>query len=112
MRNVLHMIDTPGPGGAETVFRELARTLDQTQFQSVALVPEEGWLSQGLRADGIPFQVIPLKRSADLGYLRRILRIVQRNRIDIIHAHLLSSNLYAALAGAVCRIPVVATFHG
>ena len=112
MPNVLHMIETGGPGGAETVFRELARGLDQTRFQSFALVPEEGWLSQGLRADGIPFRVMPLKRSADLGYLGRIVRLVERHQIDIIQGHLLSSNLYAALAGALCRIPVVATFHG
>ena len=112
MLNVLHMIETGGPGGAETVFRELARGLDQTRFRSFAVVPEEGWVSESLRSDGIPFEVIPLRRSADFGYLRRILRLVARERIDIIQAHLLSSNLYAALAGLVCRIPVVATFHG
>ena len=112
MLNVLHMIETRGPGGAETVFRELVRGLDQTRFQSLAVIPEEGWLSQSLSADGIPFEVIPLKRSADLGYLRRIVGMVKQNQIDIIQGHLLSSNLYAALTGAICRIPVVATFHG
>lgn len=112
MLNVLHMIETGGPGGAETVFRELARGLDQTRFRSYAVIPEEGWVSESLRSDGIPFEVIPLKRSADLAYLRRILGLIARERIDIIQAHLLSSNLYAALAGAVCRVPVVATFHG
>lgn len=112
MLNVLHLIETGGPGGAETVFRELARGLDQTRFRSFAVIPEEGWVSESLHSDGIPFEVIPLRRSADFGYLRRIMRVVRRERIDIIQAHLLSSNLYAALAGAVCRIPVVATFHG
>lgn len=112
MLNVLHVIETGGPGGAETVFRELSRGLDHTRFRSFAVIPEEGWVSESLRADGIPFEILPVKRSADLGYLRSILRLVARERIDVIQAHLLSSNMYAAIAGAVCRIPVIATFHG
>lgn len=112
MLNVLHVIETGGPGGAETVFRELARGLDQSRFRSFAVVPEEGWVSEKLHADGIPYEIIPVKRSADLVYLRNILRLVARERIDIIQAHLLSSNLYAAIAGVISRIPVIATFHG
>ena len=112
MLNVLHMIETGGPGGAETVFRELARGLDPTRFRSLAIVPEEGWVTQSLRADGIPFEVIPFTRSADLAYLGRLMRIIVRERIDIIQAHLLASNVYAALAGIISRVPVITTFHG
>jgi glycosyltransferase involved in cell wall biosynthesis len=112
MLNVLHMIETGGPGGAETVFRELARGLDPSRFRSFAIIPEEGWVSESLRADGIPFEIMPLTRSADLRYLGRLMRIIAREQIDVIQAHLLASNLYAALAGTLSRIPVVTTFHG
>ena len=38
---VLHLIDTGGPGGAETVFLELVRGLSTYGWESVPVVPEE-----------------------------------------------------------------------
>jgi glycosyltransferase involved in cell wall biosynthesis len=109
---VLHVIETGGPGGAETVFRELARGLDSAVFRSFGVVPVEGWASEGLRTDGLPVRIIPSKRSADLGYLARIVQLVHREKIDIIQSHLLGANLYSSIVGAICGVPVIGTFHG
>ena len=112
MIKVLHIIETSGPGGAETVFREIARGLDPSKFESRCIVPADGWLSQSLQTDGIPVEIMGLGRTADLTYLGRLVRLVRRERISVIQSHLLGSNVYAALVGAVCRVPVVGTFHG
>jgi hypothetical protein len=52
MITVLHMIDTGGPGGAETVFLNTATGLDKSKFTSVCMVSREGWLADALRARG------------------------------------------------------------
>src|SRR5205085_8054017 len=45
---VMHLIDTAGPGGAETVFAQLAKRL-QHGSRSIAVVPREDWLTGYLR---------------------------------------------------------------
>ena len=38
--------------------------------------------------------------------------MVKSKKINLIQSHLLGSNVYCCLAGFLCRIPVVCTFHG
>ncbi|MQM39917.1 N-acetyl-alpha-D-glucosaminyl L-malate synthase [wastewater metagenome] len=110
---VLHTIDTTGPGGAETVFREVARRLDPARFRSVVAIPGEGWLAQDLRAHGLhPEWLRDARRGWSLRYLTDLVRLVRRQRIDVIHAHLFGASVYASVAGLLTRRPVVATFHG
>lgn len=37
--------------------------------------------------------------------------LIRKHKIDIVHAHCESSQLYAGLAAKLCRIPAVGTFH-
>jgi glycosyltransferase involved in cell wall biosynthesis len=41
-----------------------------------------------------------------------LIKLIRRERVDMIQSHLLGSNVYCSLAGLVTRKPVVATFHG
>ncbi len=43
MKTILHLIETKGPGGAETVFINLFGAFDGGDFRSVALVAHGGW---------------------------------------------------------------------
>jgi glycosyltransferase involved in cell wall biosynthesis len=112
VKHVLHLCDTYGPGGAETVCSDIARGLDPARFRSSAVTLGEGWLSETLRGDGIPVTVVPTTRSADLPFLARLVRHVRRHRVDLIQTHLLATSMYGALAGRLCGVPVVSTFHG
>ena len=44
--NVLHIIDTGGPGGAETIFFELSTRLDDQRWNSRPVVPCRDWLAK------------------------------------------------------------------
>jgi hypothetical protein len=111
-KRVLHLIDTGGPGGAETIFLKLVQGLDPQQWESIAAVPWPGWLSDTLQSRGIEPLMVPTHGSFDLGYARRIVQLVRERRIDLIQTHLLTTAVYASLAGRFCGIPVVSTFHG
>jgi glycosyltransferase involved in cell wall biosynthesis len=110
--NVLHVIDTTGPGGAETVFIQLASSLDKSRFSSFATVPGRGWVHDSLRKSGMDPIVIPTNRTFDVRYLAGLMRTVKRHKIGLIQSHLLSANVYSSLVGLRYRIPVISTFHG
>jgi glycosyltransferase involved in cell wall biosynthesis len=113
MRRVLHLIDSWGAGGAETVFADLASGLDPARFTSLAAVPRStGWLHEELVRRGIAPAILPSGGAFDLRHLWRLVGLIRRERADVLQAHTLSTGVYAGAAGLVCRVPVVATFHG
>ena len=112
MKNILHAIDTTGPGGAETVFMTLAKGLDPSRFRSYVAVAGPGWLHDQLQRQGFDPFIVGGQRGFDFGYLKRLVSIIRKQRIEIVQSHLFGSNVYCSLAGAITRGPVVCTFHG
>ena len=112
MVSVLHIIDTGGPGGAETVFLQTATSLDPARFRSTAVVGGHGWLAEqiGERA-AAPF-VVPAKGSFNVRYLLQLSRIAREVKAQVIVAHLYGSAVYAGLLGKMLSIPVVSILHG
>lgn len=112
MKTLLHLIDTRGPGGAETVFLNLLHAFDGGAYRSVPLVSADSWIESTLRARGKACETSDSRGSFNLGYLRAIVGAVRRHRVDLIQAHLLGPNVYASLAGILTGVPVVSIFHG
>lgn len=112
MIRVLHTIDTTGPGGAETIFINLVKGLDGGCFQSFAAIQGPGWVCDTLLDNGVEPFFVPSRGRFNIHYLRSLVNIIRQCEIDIVHSHLLGSNLYCSLAGLICRIPVISTFHG
>lgn len=112
MINVLHTIDTTGPGGAEKVFLTLAQGLDPDRFRSYVAIAGRGWLHDQLLDLGIAPVIVGGKRGFDLSYLKNLIDLIRINHIDVVQSHLFGSNVYSCLAGALSRVPVICTFHG
>ena len=111
-KTILHLIDTTGPGGAETVFTSLLTELQQTEFRNVVVLRGEGWVSDQVRSIGIEPRFINSKGSFNLSYIKALKKLVVEEDIDLIHSHLLGSNVYGALLALISRKPMIATFHG
>jgi glycosyltransferase involved in cell wall biosynthesis len=109
---ILHLIDTTGPGGAETVFIELADRLRRFGHESIVVIRGEGWVAEELRRRRLDPIILPCRGSFELGFLKSLQRLLRERNVDLIQSHLLGSNVYAALAGMWTRTPVVATYHG
>jgi glycosyltransferase involved in cell wall biosynthesis len=112
MRTLLHLIDTGGPGGAETVFLHLATRLDQERYRSVPVVSRNGWLADRLREHGLSVHILPSRGSINVPYLYQLQRLLRHQRADAIVGHLYGSSVYGSLAGIVTRRPVVSILHG
>lgn len=112
MKKILLVIETKGPGGAETVVLHLARNLDRSRFSTKVLLLKTGWLQKELEASGIETVIIPSRRAWDLGFLIKFVRFVREFKPAIIHSHLPGANLYSCLVGYLTRTPVITTYHG
>ena len=112
-RRVLHIIDTGGPGGAETILDTIVGHLTPEAWQSRVVVPTNDWLFTRLQARSVDAIVVPANRAVDIGYLAQLVRQIRDFCPVIIHAHLLGSGVYGSLAAALTnRAPLVCTFHG
>lgn len=115
-RTILHVIESRGPGGAETVLRELVVRTSRPAQRALAIIPaDSGWLERVLpRETQRHVQPTPPARSGplDIAYIRGLRRVMAAEHPALIHAHSFDTALYASLAAMGSSIPIVATFHG
>ncbi|MCI0562978.1 MAG: glycosyltransferase, partial [Nitrososphaera sp.] len=112
MKNVLHLIETSGPGGAEKMLISLAETLDKNRYRSLVCLLKDGWLKTQLERLGIETIVVPQHRSLDALWLFRIYRLLKHRSIHVMHAHEFAMNVYGSFLSSVTGIPIIATVHG
>lgn len=111
---VLQLIDVLGPGGAEMLLHTLASSLDASRFalHVCGLRPDEPYdLAPQIRALGVPVIGFNQRNAYDIPTLIALVRYIRRHRIDIIHTHLLASDIMGRVAGFLTRTPVVSTVH-
>lgn len=112
MKTILHTIDTNEPGGAETIFIDLAASLPNEQFRSIVVICGKGWIYDELVKRGIKPILLNTTGSFNWRYLKGLIDIIRQENVDLIQSHLFGSNVYSSIAGLLTRTPVIATFHG
>jgi glycosyltransferase involved in cell wall biosynthesis len=109
------VIESEGPGGAETIMAELVMRSNQTGERTLAVIPSaDSWLAGALPSIAQRF-VRPTAGHAgplDLPYLRSLRRLFVAERPDVVHAHNFDSALYSGLGLLGLPGRLVATFHG
>lgn len=109
---VLQLIETGGPGGAETVFANLATGLAERHHHVACFVGEGNWLPAEMQDRGLSPMIISHGGAFDLALLRTLRRAIREQGIDLVHAHLFDGALYAAMAARLEGVPCVTTLHG
>ncbi|MBX5461132.1 MAG: glycosyltransferase [Steroidobacteraceae bacterium] len=108
---VLHIIETPGTGGAEKLLVDIAVNLP-SGFSSVGVMMCESWTGRELAKHGIPVTVMPLQRSFDAGWPVRFARFIREQQVDVVHSHEFTANVYATAGARLAGVPIVCTTHG
>jgi glycosyltransferase involved in cell wall biosynthesis len=114
----LTLVDRIGAfGGAERVAIELSKRLPSHRFErtlcatrwtpEVGARPRRAATIEDLSRHGVRFVGLERTSTFDLRSWRRLVLLMRRERIDILHAHKFGSNLWAALLGPLAGVPVV-----
>ena len=109
---ILHTIDTTGPGGAETVFLDIAQHLHMPGYQTLALIKGPGWVRDQLVARNIPYQILKPHGFLSLPYYWQVFRLIKKHNVRLAYAHLLGSALTFSLLGLLTRLPAIGVLHG
>ena len=110
---ILMLTDSMDMGGAETHIRELALAL-VGKGHRVLLVSGGGRLADALAAHGVRTVTLPLSSRSPLAVrscYRQLLRLVRRERPNLIHAHARFPALLACGVSHKTGVPVVTTVH-
>ena len=106
--NVLYVIWSLQMGGAERVVADLARKLDRRRFRPiVCCLNFKGHLAAPLEAEGIPVFALDKKPKLDVSVLFKLVDLMRRERVDVVHSHLWTSSFWARLAAVIARVPVI-----
>lgn len=111
MHTVLHVIGVLGIGGAERQLVQTLRHMDRERFQNIVLYfhpPDD--LRDEVESLGVP--VIRLADSGRIGWVkivRSIRKAIKEHRADLVHGSVFPADVFALVAGATARVPVVVT---
>ena len=101
--------------GAEFSLLSLLKGIDRKQFRPVLLLPEEGMFADRARELGIEFHIIPSMIRFGEAYclsnllrvlktIRQIVKIIQRQQIQIVHANSPRAAYIGGLAGRLAGV--------
>ena len=106
------LIDSLGPGGAETLLGELAEGAISAGIDfSVAYLQHAGPPAERLRELGIEPESVPITSLLGPRDFRRVRAHVARVRPDVLHTHLGYSDFLGGIAARSLGVPAVSTLH-
>jgi len=111
---IAHLIESDGPGGAETVVAQLATTLQAAGAHNVVFLPAdgEGWLERRLAGSGVAIEYFRVDRPVSPACERSLRQAFARHEISVAHSHEFSMAVYGAWASWRLGIPHLITMHG
>ena len=112
--NILHLIETEGPGGAETVFSDILDYMkgNDRLNRHIAGFTKTGWIYQRIKNNDHEVVLFETKKSFDYTLIMRLVKYIRRHRIHLIHSHLPDISFYSSIAARIAGIPHIMTEHG
>lgn len=106
---ILYLTDTTVIGGAERRLIDFAQFIDRSRFDlHFASLSPDGPLLAEIRGLGYSSHALDVRRGLDLpsGFIRTI-ALIRQLRPTILHGQIRYAAFIGALAGRLCRVPVV-----
>jgi len=107
MKRVLHVIDSLHLGGAQEVVLNLATCGDRESFRhEVATMHGHGVYWDRMRERGIPLHSLSPHKLLPW-YAASLPALLRRSQFDLLHCHLIASNIFAKPVGALLGLPAI-----
>ncbi len=102
---ILYIIDGMEFGGGERVFLQIIKGL-MSKYSVFAAAAPQGWYAEQLKSLGVPFYDINLQRHRIPKTVFEIKKIIEFNRIRIIHSQGARADFVSRLAGRFAKVDV------
>ena len=110
--HVLQLIDGLNVGGAEVLLRDLTSGLQQAGYRVSVCYSTPGPLVREIAALGVPMTRLPRLARIDPLLLANMVRVMRRDRPQVVHTHLFKSDFHGRVAARLSGVPVVvSTLH-
>ncbi len=110
------MLESDGPGGAETVLLHLAEGLRARGHIVVPVLPGitkgKKWLRGQLKERGFEVELFHLPHALDLRCVPELMGIFRRRGVEVVHSHEFTMAVFGGLAARFAGLPCVITMHG
>ncbi|HET9855288.1 MAG TPA: glycosyltransferase [Methylomirabilota bacterium] len=111
MRTVLHTEASPGLGGQEVRTLNEARWTVERGWRVLVAGQPDGRLLERARAAGLETAPVRMTGPLDPRALIGLVRLIRRERVNLVHTHSSTDAWLAGTAARLCRVPVVRTRH-
>ena len=111
MKTVLHTEASPGLGGQEVRTLNEARWTAERGWRVLLACQPDGRLLGRAREAGVETAPIRMRGPLDPMGLAALVRLIRRERVDLVHTHSSIDAWLGGMAARLCRVPVVRTRH-
>ena len=96
---VLFITDEMEVGGTQRQIVHIARSLDKTRFEAtVVYFCNRSFLVDELESAGVRVIEISKRKRLDIGFLRKLVRMLQTGGFDVVHCFAFTGELWGAIA--------------
>lgn len=98
-------------GGTESLILDICRCANRTPFEVVCIYRKEGNLSEEFHKTNARLIHIP-KSGSMVGYMWKLRKVIQKERITIVHSQTPSNTAVLGLSLFGCKTKLLTTIHG
>ena len=107
---ILHIVISFSTGGLEKFVLDLVNVNKNKYINKLICLESIGDLAEDTEKSDL--LCLHMQPGLNFRHIAKIYSIVKENRVNLIHTHNEKAQFYGALAGCLCRIPVIHTKHG
>lgn len=114
MTRLLWLIDSLTVGGAESLILPFARKLDRSRYALTVCCLSTvagNAIEPQLREEGVTVVNLGARNLRDRAAFRRLVDLVQREKFDLVHAHLPYASIWSAVLSRNTGVPSIASLH-
>ena len=105
---VIQVVNSLAPAGAERLTTDLARSLDVDEFDVHVLVVRDGRLREYVEEAGLPLVQTGFEFDYTFPFvIARMARYIREKRPDIVHTHMLGSDIVGRIAALFAGTPII-----
>jgi hypothetical protein len=93
-RNILTLLTSSYGGGAERLVLNQMNLYDRDKFNLHVITFRPGQLEEDFRNAGVKYCSLNVKQKLSLSALMGLNRYIKKNRIELLHAHLIEPEVY------------------